>query len=68
MKPLTVNEGLEILLRVIQHVAFNPQALDRIRDKLPSAALRKPKEIEQAKRHMQKVRNRGRGWNHHKKI
>ena len=54
------------LMKAIYQLLHSPHALNNIRQKLPEAATRKFQEIQANNAYINKVRSRGKGWNHHK--
>jgi hypothetical protein len=54
------------LMKALQQLLHDSHALYNIRQKLPEVALRKFQEIQANSAYQNKVRSRGKGWNHHK--
>lgn len=54
------------LMTALQQLLHDSHALSNIRQKLPQVAIREFQEIQANNAHINKVRPRGKGWNHHK--
>jgi hypothetical protein len=65
MDAISVSKALELLVQAVQQATHNPIAMARLKEKLPSSLLRKPKEIETAASRTNKVKGKGKGWDHH---
>jgi hypothetical protein len=64
MENKSLYEAGDYLIRAIQQLLHDPHALNNIRQKLPKLA-RKFQEAQANSAYINKVKSKGKGWNHH---